>query len=44
MKPSSKKQTQFFKKELEKRRISVTIRKSLGEEVQGACGQLAIRQ
>jgi len=41
--PSSKNQTQFFKKELEKLHISVTIRKSLGEEVQGACGQLAGR-
>lgn len=41
LKPSSKNQTQFFKKELENRHISITIRKSLGEEVQGACGQLA---
>ena len=41
MQPSSKNQTQFFKNELEKRHINVTIRKSLGEEIQGACGQLA---
>ena len=41
LKPSSKNQTQFFKKELEKQHIGVTIRKSLGEEIQGACGQLS---
>lgn len=40
-KPSSKNQTHFFKAELEKHRISSTIRKSLGEEIQGACGQLS---
>lgn len=32
---------QIFKKYLENNGISVTIRKSLGSEVQGACGQLA---
>ena len=41
MKPSSKNRTQDFKAELEKYNISATIRKSLGEEIQGACGQLA---
>lgn len=30
-----------FRNYLESRKISVTIRKSLGEEIQGACGQLA---
>jgi 23S rRNA (adenine(2503)-C(2))-methyltransferase len=40
-KPSSKNKMMFFKAELAKRRIGVTIRKSLGEEIQGACGQLA---
>lgn len=39
--PSSKNKTYLFKKELEKHHIGVTIRKSLGEEVRGACGQLA---
>lgn len=38
---SSGNKTQIFKKFLEENRISVTIRKSLGEEIQGACGQLA---
>jgi len=41
LKPSSKTCTQLFKKELEKHRVSATIRKSLGEEIKGACGQLA---
>lgn len=40
-KPSSRNRTMFFKDELAKHRINVTIRKSLGEEIQGACGQLA---
>ena len=39
--PSSKNNIYLFKKELEKYHISATIRKSLGEEVRGACGQLA---
>ena len=38
---SSGNKTRIFKGYLEKNRISVTIRKSLGQEVQGACGQLA---
>jgi len=38
---SSGNKTQIFKNFLEKNRIQVTIRKSLGEEIQGACGQLA---
>ena len=40
---SSGNKTQVFKNFLEANRISVTIRKSLGEEIQGACGQLAGR-
>ncbi|MFA7209737.1 MAG: 23S rRNA (adenine(2503)-C(2))-methyltransferase RlmN [Parcubacteria group bacterium] len=40
-KPSSKGRTLEFRDYLEKNRIGVTIRKSLGEEIQGACGQLA---
>jgi 23S rRNA (adenine(2503)-C(2))-methyltransferase len=32
-----------FKNYLESKKISVTIRKSLGEDIQGACGQLAAR-
>ena len=41
LKPSTKNRTQSFKQELEKYHINSTIRKSLGEEIQGACGQLA---
>jgi len=39
--PSSIETTKRFKFLLEKERISCTIRKSLGEDIQGACGQLA---
>ncbi|EKD58772.1 MAG: YloN [uncultured bacterium] len=39
--PSSKTRTQNFKAELEKYRVNATIRKSLGEEIKAACGQLA---
>jgi len=42
-KSSSKERTAMFRDYLEKNRIGVTIRKSLGEEIQGACGQLAGR-
>ncbi|EKE18444.1 MAG: hypothetical protein ACD_9C00335G0003 [uncultured bacterium] len=41
LKPSSKTRTQLFKQELEKHQINATIRKSLGEEIKAACGQLA---
>ena len=41
LKPSSKTRTQLFKQELAKYFINATIRKSLGEEIKGACGQLA---
>lgn len=40
-KSSSKERTAMFRDYLEKNRIGATIRKSLGEEIQGACGQLA---
>jgi 23S rRNA (adenine(2503)-C(2))-methyltransferase len=40
-KSSSKIKTQKFKEYLLQNHINVTIRKSLGEEIQGACGQLA---
>jgi 23S rRNA (adenine(2503)-C(2))-methyltransferase len=40
-KTSSGNKTHLFKDYLEKGGMSVTIRKSLGQEVQGACGQLA---
>lgn len=40
-KSSSKERTVMFRDYLEKNKIEVTIRKSLGEEIQGACGQLA---
>lgn len=39
--PSSPENTQKFKKTLEIEKISVTIRKSLGADISGACGQLA---
>jgi 23S rRNA (adenine(2503)-C(2))-methyltransferase len=38
---SSKERTVKFKEYLVNHNLSVTIRKSLGEEIQGACGQLA---
>jgi 23S rRNA (adenine(2503)-C(2))-methyltransferase len=41
LQPSSGNRTQKFKSYLLQRNIDVTIRKSLGEEIQGACGQLA---
>lgn len=37
----SKEQTQKFKKYLESLGLKVTIRKSLGQDIQAACGQLA---
>ena len=37
------KNTLLFKKILEERGITCTIRKSLGEEIKGACGQLSVR-
>ncbi len=43
LKPSSKTRTQLFKLELEKHQVNATIRKSLGEEIKAACGQLAGR-
>lgn len=43
LKPSPKIKTQKFKDYLLKNHINATIRKSLGEEIQGACGQLAGR-
>ena len=41
LRPSSKTRTQIFKTELEKHGVHATIRKSLGDEIQAACGQLA---
>jgi len=43
LKPSSRNRAEEFKNFLIKNRIQVTTRKSLGEEIQGACGQLAVR-
>lgn len=40
-KPSTKNQIERFKIHLMNNHINVTVRKSLGEEIQGACGQLA---
>ncbi len=39
---SSKSKIYAFKKELGKYKVNSTIRKSLGEEIKGACGQLAV--
>lgn len=39
--PSPENKIQDFKNFLLKKRISVTVRKSLGEDIDGACGQLA---
>ncbi|PJA86934.1 MAG: 23S rRNA (adenine(2503)-C(2))-methyltransferase RlmN [Candidatus Moranbacteria bacterium CG_4_9_14_3_um_filter_42_9] len=41
LKPSSGNATQKFRNYLLQNNINVTIRKSLGSEIQGACGQLA---
>jgi 23S rRNA (adenine(2503)-C(2))-methyltransferase len=41
LKPSTKDHAFRFKNELEKLHIHATIRKSLGDEIKGACGQLA---
>ncbi len=41
LKPSSKEVAQRFKDDLKKEKVHCTIRKSLGEDIQGACGQLA---
>jgi adenine C2-methylase RlmN of 23S rRNA A2503 and tRNA A37 len=41
LKPSSRIRVQEFKKHLEENGVSVTIRKSLGQEIGAACGQLA---
>ncbi|MFA4818050.1 MAG: 23S rRNA (adenine(2503)-C(2))-methyltransferase RlmN [Parcubacteria group bacterium] len=43
LKPSSRNRIEEFKNFLLKNHIQVTIRKSLGEEIQGACGQLVSR-
>ncbi|MDD5031785.1 MAG: 23S rRNA (adenine(2503)-C(2))-methyltransferase RlmN [Patescibacteria group bacterium] len=42
--PSDSKTTEWFKDYLAKNRIGATIRKSLGAEIKGACGQLAGNQ
>lgn len=39
--PSSKESAREFKNNLEKMNVPCTIRKSMGEDIQGACGQLA---
>lgn len=41
LKPSSREVTEYFKDVLAQNGISATIRKSMGEEIKGACGQLA---
>ncbi len=40
-KPSSREKTNYFKEMLLRKNINTTIRKSLGDEIKGACGQLA---
>jgi 23S rRNA (adenine2503-C2)-methyltransferase len=39
--PSTAEVTQKFKETLKKAGVTVTIRKSLGSDIAGACGQLA---
>jgi len=41
LKPSPFFQIEEFRKYLERKGVSVTVRKSVGEDIQGACGQLA---
>lgn len=41
LRPTSTNNTQKFKDYLLRNKINVTIRKGLGEDIQGACGQLA---
>jgi 23S rRNA (adenine2503-C2)-methyltransferase len=41
---SEEKQIQAFKRVLEKRGIKTTLRSSLGNEGQAACGQLAVKK
>lgn len=41
--PSTRERATAFKKELQNLGIGATIRKSMGEEIEGACGQLAGR-
>ena len=41
LRPTSTDGTHKFRDYLLRHRINVTIRKSLGEDIQGACGQLA---
>lgn len=40
---SSKAQAREFKKYLQKNKIATTIRKNLGRDIDGACGQLALK-
>lgn len=40
---ASKTKARAFKEYLEEQRISVTIRKNLGRDIDGACGQLALK-
>ncbi|MCG2691177.1 hypothetical protein L6249_03925, partial [Candidatus Parcubacteria bacterium] len=41
LKPSKDETVKWFKEYLAKNKISATVRKSLGQEIQAACGQLA---
>jgi len=41
LKPSPFFQIEEFRKYLERKGVNVTVRKSVGEDIQGACGQLA---
>ncbi len=42
-KPTDRTQAQIFKNKLEKSRINVTIRREMGRDIDGACGQLRRR-
>ncbi|NQY66168.1 MAG: hypothetical protein HRT72_00365 [Flavobacteriales bacterium] len=41
---TSREQAQLFKRKIEETGISVTIRKNLGRDIHGACGQLALKE
>ena len=42
-KEAKKESVQRFKEKLEKKRINVTIRRELGRDIDGACGQLRLK-
>ena len=41
---TSRDQAQLFKRKIEEQGLSITIRKNLGRDIHGACGQLALKE